>query len=125
MFESIPVTSYQEGIFIEELSTGSKTGKHFRVRLEAHGHGCTLKRFYCVIRQLKDAGLITARRIPRDPGEYRGSQAVYELTEDGWDAVHARRRYLEEEELGERRYRERCRQYALTPQRQSATGILT
>ena len=50
--------------------------------------------------------LITARRIPRDPGEYRGAQAVYELTEDGWDEVHAWRQYLADREREEREHKE-------------------
>lgn len=106
MVRSLRVNSYRQGVFIEELSTGQKTGKHLRLRLEARGCNCSRKAFDHEIRQLKDAGLITARRIPRDPGEYRGAQAVYELTEDGWDEVHAWRQHLEDEEREEQRRKE-------------------
>jgi DNA-binding transcriptional ArsR family regulator len=113
MVRTIRVVSYRQGIFVEELATGSKTGKHLRIRLRARGLHFTRKAFDHDIRQLKDAGLITARRIPRDPGEYRGAQAVYELTEDGWDEVHAWRQYLEDREREEREHREWYERYIL------------
>ena len=103
---TIRVRPNSHRFFIEELATGSKTGKHLRMRLEARGYDRTRKAFDHEIRQLKDAGLITARRIPRDPGEYRGAQAVYELTEDGWDEVHAWRQCLEDREREERERKE-------------------
>ena len=106
MANTLRVNSYRQGIFIEELATGCKTGKHVRIRLRARELDFTRKALDHDIRQLKDAGLITARRVPRDPGEYRGSQAVYELTEDGWDEVHAWRQHREEREREERRHKE-------------------
>ncbi len=82
-----PGKSPVQCLFLTELSTGVKTGKQLRIRLGVRGWHQDRTGFYRVIRKLKAAGLITARRIPRDPGEYRGSQCVYQLTEPGWDEV--------------------------------------
>ena len=103
---TIPVMPNSHRFFIEELATGCKTGKQLRMRLEVRGYTGTRKAFYHEIRQLKDFGFITARRIPRDPGEYRGSQAVYELTENGWDEVHVWRQYLEDREQADKEHKE-------------------
>ena len=82
-----PTATPLQCLFLAELATGSKTGKELRVRLSAWGWNHGRLSFYRVIRRMKDAGLITAKWIARDPGEYRGAQCVYELTERGWDDV--------------------------------------
>ena len=74
-------------LFLLELSTGTKTGKALRAGLRLQEWYGNRILFYRAIRRLKKAGLITARRVPRDPDEYRGSQCEYQLTERGWDAV--------------------------------------
>jgi DNA-binding PadR family transcriptional regulator len=124
MIRAIRVTPNVQAHCIEELSTGNKTGKHLRMRLEARGHDLSRKAFYHNIRQLKDAGLIRARRIPRDPGEYRGAQAVYELTEPGWDEVHAWRAYLEEGEQKARECREWNRRCRLALEQGRSPGVV-
>ncbi len=80
------VTKLQH-LFLDELSRGNKTGRHLRVRLEALGWTGKRVAFQRIIRKLREAGLIRATRIPREEGEYRGSQSLYQLTESGWDAV--------------------------------------
>ena len=81
-----PVTDLQY-VFLDELSRGNKTGRHLRIRLQARGWNKKRLAFQRVIRRLKEARLLIARRIPRDKDEYRGSQSFYELTETGWNAV--------------------------------------
>jgi DNA-binding PadR family transcriptional regulator len=90
-----PFLAPVQSLFLAELSTGVKTGKDLRVRLKVRGWDRNQIAFYRTIRKLKDAGLITARRIPRDPDEYRGSQCAYQLTEPGWDAVTAVRGFVQ------------------------------
>jgi len=82
-----PIATPLQCLFLAELATGAKTGKELRVRLSAWGWEHGRLSFYRVIRRMKDAGLITAKRIARDPDEYPGPQCVYELTERGWDDV--------------------------------------
>ena len=94
------------------------------MRMRMRGLGFTRKAFDHDVRRLKDAGLIRARRIPRDPGEYRGAQAVYELTEPGWDEVHTWRAYLEEEEQKARECREWNRQCRLALKQGRSPGVV-
>ena len=89
----IPTATPRQFLFLEELATGVKKGKDLRTRLRTRGWRANRFNFYRTIRMLKDAGLITARRIPRDPGEYRGSQCAYQLTEPGWDDLLVGREY--------------------------------
>jgi DNA-binding PadR family transcriptional regulator len=82
-------------VFLDELSRGNKTGRHLRIRLQTRGWNRKRLAFQRVIRKLKEARLLIARRIPRDKDEYRGSQSLYELTEAGWDAVIEARKCFE------------------------------
>ena len=95
-----PIATPLQCLFLAELATGAKTGKELRVRLSAWGWNHGRLSFYRVIRRMKDAGLITAKWIARDPGEYRGAQCVYELTERGWGDVVLVRESSKEEEPG-------------------------
>ncbi len=90
-----PKVTPLQSVYLDVLSTGQKTGRHMRSLLLHRGAYSSLIPFYRVIRRLKKAGWITARRIPRDRGEYRGAQCLYELTERGWDEVVAARAFFE------------------------------
>ncbi len=99
---SNPSVTDLQYVFLDELSRGSKTGRHLRIRLQARGWNGKRLAFQRLIRRLKDAGLLVARRIPRDKDEYRGSQSLYELTETGWDAVIKARDSYEDSLISER-----------------------
>ena len=90
-FSPLSSVTARQRVFLNELSTGAKTGDVLRARLRLRGWCRSRNAFYRMIRKLKRSGLITARRIPREPDEYRGAQSLYELTELGWDAVFVSR----------------------------------
>ena len=110
----VPTATLTQYWYLEELATGVKKGKDLRTRLRTRGWRANRITFYRTIRMLKDAGLIEARRIPRDPGEYRGAQCVYQLTEPGWDEVHVWRQYAEYMARRQREHREWCRRYSVS-----------
>ena len=83
----LPTVTPLQFAFLNELSTGIKTGKYLRERLRQYGLYKSRIAFYRLVRRLKLAGQITARRIPREKGEYRGAQCVYTLTKAGWDEL--------------------------------------
>lgn len=43
--------------------------------------------FYRVIQRLKRDDLVRANRVPRDPGEYPGTQCIYGLTQKSWEVL--------------------------------------
>lgn len=93
-YRTLRTVTYHQWAYLNELATGVKTGTVLRTRLGLLGWCGNRNAFYRMIRKLKKAGLITARRIPRDPDQYRGAQSLYELTEPGWDEVIAWREFL-------------------------------
>ena len=80
------VTSLQFS-FLVVLMEKSLTGKQMRAELAECGVHKNEAAFWRVMQRLKQESLVEATRIARDEGEYRGSQAVYEITEGGRDAV--------------------------------------
>ena len=73
--------------FSTVLTERALTGKQMRAELARCGVHRSELAFYRVIQRLKQENLVTARRIPRDEGEYRGAQSRYELTQAGNEAV--------------------------------------
>ena len=91
--------------FLAVLSGTTLTGKQMRAELAQNGVEERETAFFRVIQRLKRDGLIKATRIPRDPDEYRGAQAEYELTQSGNDAVAVMRGLYRRAERRVRRLR--------------------
>jgi len=90
---TLPTVTPLQFVFLDMLTDGFLTGKQLRAKLERSRACRSPIGFYRVVQRLKKAGLITARPITRDRGEYRGAQGLYQLTDGGRDVVAATRRF--------------------------------
>jgi len=81
------------------------TSRQMRAELAQSGVEEWETAFFRVIQRLKRDRLITVKRIPREPDEYRGSQAQYELTEAGKHRVAVMRGLYRRAERRVRRLR--------------------
>ena len=103
--------------YLDVLSDGTHKGKELRDKLRRRGAYRSHLTFYRVIQRLKRAGLVSARRVPRDRGEYRGAQCEYTVTIAGRAAVAVTRAFYDQAAHSVRQRWRRQRRHLRLPQR--------
>lgn len=114
---TLPTVTPLQFVFLDVLSDGTLTGKEMRRKLRRRGACRSPIAFYRVIQRLKQAGLVTARRVPKDQGQFRGAQCKYSVTKAGRDAVAVTRAFYSQAAHSVRQRWRRQRRHLRLPQR--------